>query len=613
MKLSYEVKRQFQSLLQMLIEKKATGIFLETLELILDETQEEDAFKGKVEILERLKNNETLEGQYALITLGWLNIFGISFPENKVLGVEYIKSVAEKNNEIAHNCLGCCYQGGIGTPKNDRLAFENFQLAAKQGLTLAQTHLADCYRYGIGTAKNAVLAFENYKLAAQQNLASAQNELGYCYQHGIGTAINEKLAFEYYRLAADQRSLFSQNNLGFCYQHGVGTTKNEKLAFKNYKLAAKQGLAEAQRSLGDFYFFGIGTTKDERLAFENYKSAAEQGNAEAQCNLAECYQEGIGTIKNEFLAFKYYELASKRGEAEAHNSLALCYSRAIGTKRNDKLVFEFSQLAARKMVVNAQHNLGLCYDFAMGVKQNIVRAALCYQQAIHSGHPDTDNRLGELKENNKQIFIPTLDEVFAYYKNDSSNPGVSNAMLGFCCEFGIGVAADVKLAKKHYNTAILYGEISALFALLYLYKSFVEDGKIKVQLLIKFFQSKISEPSSKVVKESLMCLGYLYEYGARDLEPDLFMSRAYYIRAHTLEPFDKELFEKVHSFTPYMESKEVLKKYLKPIFGGGKSGTSLPAPIVELIAEHAATEDKLIEKRPVKPLSFSQVRQLMRP
>lgn len=203
----------------------------------ITENKTERSLRKGLELVEKAVNDGD---NLALIELGKVYLYGITFPKDQVKAAMYFQKAADlevkeaygylsymyifnddstlidytKAKEIidlglkvkdgtSYRNLGYLYHQGLGMKKNERLAEKYYLKAIAQGNlmdNLVYWNLADLYFYGGKRVQNNAKALENYLISAKYYEASAY-EVGLIYENGLGVDIDLEKAKEYYKIA----------------------------------------------------------------------------------------------------------------------------------------------------------------------------------------------------------------------------------------------------------------------------------------------------------------------------------------------------------------------------------------------------------------------------
>lgn len=421
---------------------------------------------------------------------------------------------------------------------------------------------------------------ELYQWAAEKGDANAQFHLGYCYFNGYGSEKDLKRAIELYKQAAEQRNVAAESHLGRCYYYGLGLVKDMKCAFAFYQRAAMQGDVYSQFKLAKCYQNGYGVEKDMKHAVELYKQAAAHGYSNAQSDLGNCFYNGTGVAKDHKRAFELFQEAARKGYTDAIYNLAICYEYGSGIAKDMCIAIELYQQAAIQGIDISKYYLGVCYVKGLGLPININRAVLLYQNIPQN--MDAQNNLAKLLQDT-QLNFPELDKAVSYYvkMKDSST-------LGFCYQFGLGTAQNLKQAVFYFKQAIQQFKpcYSDLF---FCYRNMRFDNlvKIEIQEFINELEKNLPDISNHhnlnyaLSCDKLLCLANLYEKGELYCDQNLYKAFKYYkMITNVKNTNNDDLKCKIEKFSSLTAYESLIKKVCakKNLYS---------APIASILAEYA--------------------------
>jgi len=139
------------------------------------------------------------EAQYRV---GRMYEFGQGVPQDKALGIAWVRKAAEQNHADAQYELGVVYGTGDGVKQDDVQAVAWFRKAAMQGDSMAQYNLGQSYANGQGVNKDYAQAVDWWRKSAAQGNADAQFKLGVVYYTGQGVEKDPVLALANATIAA---------------------------------------------------------------------------------------------------------------------------------------------------------------------------------------------------------------------------------------------------------------------------------------------------------------------------------------------------------------------------------------------------------------------------
>jgi TPR repeat protein len=190
--------------------------------------------------------------------------------------------------------------------------------------TAAQNELGERYLYGKGVIKDFNEAFRWFSLAANSKNSEAQTNLGRIYYLGYGVPKDIQKSIGWLKLAAENGNASAASFLSLIYFRGNGVPEDKKAGFKWLLLAAENGDPDSQYSIGEAYYYGsesnishsgsgLDIKKDIREAINWFRKSANQDNPWAQIKLGECFEKGIGVPNNLASADEWYQRAAAQG------------------------------------------------------------------------------------------------------------------------------------------------------------------------------------------------------------------------------------------------------------------------------------------------------------
>ena len=182
------------------------------------------------------------EAQYRV---GRMYEFGQGVPQDKALGIAWVRKAAEQNHADAQYELGVVYGTGDGVKQDDVQAVAWFRKAAMQGDSMAQYNLGQSYANGQGVNKDYAQAVDWWRKSAAQGNADAQFKLGVVYYTGQGVEKDPVLALANATIAArsgdkekvafPERNDSPRGNAGFHQQlpHRVRARLRNRIVFRS--------------------------------------------------------------------------------------------------------------------------------------------------------------------------------------------------------------------------------------------------------------------------------------------------------------------------------------------------------------------------------------------
>ena len=255
---------------------------------------------------------------------GYDYFYGISYPVNRTLAVEYFLEAGKLENADALFFLS------IHQQNNDNL--KEATQAAKRSLELGN----EAAKIKLGEIQEDEKLMKEGFNALKKKVDSGDihyaNSLGYAYEFGIGTSLNIKEAMKYYEMAAKQNNALGMTNLADLYIQEDKLKKAKPLLVK----AAKKESGYAQYLLA-MNFFDLYSENNKEALFW-LERAASNDEPEALYQLGVYYLEGVEVDLAK--AINYFQRAAELNHADA--ALELSY---IVAQDDDKALFFLKKAA----------------------------------------------------------------------------------------------------------------------------------------------------------------------------------------------------------------------------------------------------------------------------
>lgn len=207
---------------------------------------------------------------------------------------------------------------------------------------------------------------------------------------------------------------------------------------------------KALNLLGSCHVLGRGVTQNSVKANSLYLKSAELGYVRGMTNIAESYMEGGGGIVRDYkIGAEWYAKAAEKGDTIGQVKLGLCYVFGQGVPKDEKRAYALFLKSAEQGFDWAQACIGHCYSNGIGVSRDLEEAERWYRKSIHNGWTDALNEYGDfLLEQEK------YGEAYRMYSRAAKqNDAYGLANVGYCHEFGYGVAKDYNKAMQYYLEA----------------------------------------------------------------------------------------------------------------------------------------------------------------
>jgi TPR repeat protein len=151
------------------------------------------------------------------------------------------RPLAERGDPEAQYRIGRMYEFGNGYPQDKALGIAWVRKAAAQGHTDAEQELGVVYATGDGVKQDNAQAVAWFRKAAEKGDATAQYNLGLMYAKGQGVAKDYAQAADWWRKSAIQGNADAQFKLAVVYHNGQGAERDEVFALANATIAARNG------------------------------------------------------------------------------------------------------------------------------------------------------------------------------------------------------------------------------------------------------------------------------------------------------------------------------------------------------------------------------------
>jgi len=314
---------------------------------------------------------------------------------------------------------------------------------------------------------------------------------------------------------AEQGDVQAQYLLGYHYVWGnvsFGTEDRYRQAFYWASKAAENGCIEAYDTLGRMYYRGAGGTHDFQKAFRHYKIAADgndsyEGSSFSSSQLAYMYRYGLGCQLDLGKAEEYYLKAIKLGAKNIYGPLCSMY---LHSNQDEKAEQCFDYLLEDENVDNLLYfQIASFYYFgAYNRLPNYSLAMKYFKRAADKGNVNAMVILGDMHFH--ETPIKCLDQAAQWYEKaaEYAHPK-AQYILGYFCEYGLGVKQDYKRAMDWYSKAVAQGQQQAQLQLGFL--SLMQIGDIQPDFERAF--TLIKKCAEQGNNYAFAKLGELYETG----------------------------------------------------------------------------------------------------
>lgn len=281
----------------------------------------------------------------------------------------------------------------------------------------------------------------------------------------LGFSADGAERLEYFKKAANLGSTTAMVNIGRAFEQGRDTELNFNKAAKLYLQAYNiDKNSDAAEHLAWLYSLGLGLPQDLNKTFELYGQA--QHVDRNQVNLAICYDFGIGTNQNRMKALEAY-LTVLCNYTDNEDWLNYATKRIISITQDDGVNIPFDKLNGN--IGNLYYNLYGYINRSIINNNEIKQSERTKYKAIADQYlelaltnsvtgGDALNNLGNILKERKEY-----EKAIGFYLKSANDYNKSTAYwnLGYCYEYGLGVAQDLHEAKLWYEKAKFAGNWGA--------------------------------------------------------------------------------------------------------------------------------------------------------
>jgi TPR repeat protein len=389
--------------------------------------------------------------------------------------------IATSGDTTVAAAIGKRYLLGIeGFRQDYRKAKHYLRLAANRNHPGALSLLGYMYCLGLGTQQNLDSAYSYFVSASAQNDPLGHNGLGFIYFRGTtAQARNLRLAFRHFNESAHGGSSDGMFNLASMYLTGTGTEQSFQRAVLWYTQALDRGHTPAAYSLAVMHLNGIGTVRDCDIAVNLLKKVCERGEW-VSSKLVDAYE--FGEKQPERAALLFLKLAEAGHEVAQMNvahlldsgQSALLYPGTVTadqtqtdeSRQHSRTVAQrFYEMSAEQGSASSELRLGDYAYYGWGISAGFGDADSPEASPAADGREE-DGSLPEVFTTiEPELRIQTQQVDFeaslARYRKTAEMTVTGEWMqafvargsfnLGFMHQFGLGVAQDLHLAKRHYH------------------------------------------------------------------------------------------------------------------------------------------------------------------
>ncbi|GMS77877.1 hypothetical protein PENTCL1PPCAC_52, partial [Pristionchus entomophagus] len=472
----------------------------------------------------------------AHLGLGFMHATGLGVPKSsQAKALVYYSFAAQGGNPLAQMAMGYRYYAGVGVPASCEEALSYYQKVAElvansvrfsTGLSIQRLRLTDemeptssapsashpmdsnlleYYRFladkgdvsaqlglgqlflsgGRGVEQNFDEANRYLTSAAEAGNAAAYAYLGKMYLDGTAATPQDNVtAFHFFLKSAEKSNQIGQAGLGIMFLQGRGVRQDYARAFRLFSLSAEQGWVDGQLYLGIMHYQGLGTLRDMKSALKYFQLASQNGHVLAFYNLAHMHSTGVGVVRSCTTAVEFYKNVAERGRWT--EKMMQAYA-AYKDRRTNEAAMKYLFLAELGYE-QAQTNFAFILDkdeagslFPEMRSEVLSRALHAWKRAAGQEYPTARVKLGDYYYYGLGT-EPDYSEAAHHYKIAADRHLTAQAMfnLGYMHERGEGMAQDLYLAKRYYDSAMEHSPDAVVPSSLALAKLFVVFAGHKV-------------------------------------------------------------------------------------------------------------------------------------
>lgn len=381
------------------------------------------------------------------------------------------------NNSLVTHGEGFDYLAHLDSGKeNYNEVFKKLESRAILGDSTAQFDIGQMYQYGLGVAKNPTEAIKYYRLAAAQQDLPAEYNLGLMYIQGEGVVADYKLGLNLLTDAAFKGNPYAQYVLARIYEQGYTDSSGQEVipkdkdnAMSMYNLAAANNYGLAQFRLAELMaqekqtdLTAAGKFKRNQMIKGLYEGAVKDGVVAANLPLA-FYNAMDASTEKQTLAFNAAKAASDSGNAEADLLLGLMYDRGISVAKNhDEAISHYQKAKANPV---SEFVLGTYLSNGDGISKDLEKGRAMLQHSASTGFSYANLNLAILKQQNKEEFLPLLNEAYAA-NNTTAGLLLADYYLSLAKD-----ATEMKQARDIYQRLAEKGNRDGQLKLAFLYEN----------------------------------------------------------------------------------------------------------------------------------------------
>lgn len=319
-------------------------------------------------------------------------------PQNRDLGVDYLKQAAELNYMPAQYALANLYLDGNAVLVDRQQAMDYLMHAANAGWIDAQLKLAQALiEFSLPQYDKA--AFHWLQKAGKHQHIEALYQLANCYHDGIGSEVNYPQALKLYKEIAAREYYPAHFKIGQMYFEGKGVEKDMDTAKKWLTSAALHKDQDAQHLL-KLHF----DETDESLRDKNLEGELNEWLDNSALNAPLLYQQGLnylyakqGYSQNIQAGMSCLHEAAEKDYVPAQRELAIIYDQGLfGYQSALHNASDWYLRAAKNGDNYAQYRVANMYYHGNGVEKNLAQAYAYASMAAEQGSDEAMMLTAEL-------------------------------------------------------------------------------------------------------------------------------------------------------------------------------------------------------------------------
>jgi uncharacterized protein len=436
--------------------------------------------------------------------LGLYYLLGIGSVPDTVKAAYWTRKAAEQHHAVASYNMAVFLTNGWGIQWDPFEAFRDIQYAAKAGLPEAQYFMCRFLIENLVVPRDIKQAYRWVKIAADSGYAPAKDVAAEFIKRGWihpGETVEAPKPSQHDKdkMDAGQKNAFQPVFLDFSHDTVAHVDDQTLIKEALHELEARKDVKEDSFASGK-----DSIVIDTTMRKEIYRNALE-GTPEAWVVLARWIQNGNGVKKDVILAAADYIRAMKLDSPRAPRLLwdmiqnekfyAHLKSRVDGGDPVAQYVWaelvalgfdhqiteaqswDLLQSAAEKHYEPALIEVGMNYFIGFWVKQDKERALELLHEAAEMGSLEARIRIITVQTVGVSDAVLLADSLTLLLNSAEKGSVLSQALLGYCHEAGIGVHQSKTLAARYYRDAAQRGSQTAFKGLRRMYDELRPKGK----------------------------------------------------------------------------------------------------------------------------------------